>query len=157
MKKPSDQFRIDETNELLGQVPGLGFAVPGKQRVTGGNDRKLDSRMQVESTNSAVEAITGVKLPKSAPNKAGHAKLHESGPPVFNELAVNIGAVSESVDEALGELANEIKQLEIDARDPTLSDQEKSKTKAALPLLKEAESMLKNAVGKLDAAEKKLS
>lgn len=59
MNLPSDEFKIDETNELLSLVPGLGFKAPIK-KVVGGNRGKLNPEtLQVEDTNAAVAEILG--------------------------------------------------------------------------------------------------
>lgn len=76
-------MRIDETNDLLGSVPGLGFAPPSNsQRMTGGKGPAIDTQMQVEDTNSLVESITGgglAKLNQKGPaDHRGHLPLHES-------------------------------------------------------------------------------
>lgn len=109
MKKPSDQMRIDETNDLLGSVPGLGFAPPvNRQRVTGGKGPKIDTQMQVEDTNKLVESITGGGLQKlnehgPSPHR-GHLPLHED---VFSDA----GDVAQHIDETIALLSDMTSEL----------------------------------------------
>lgn len=149
MKKPSDEMRIDETNDLLGMVPGLGFAPPSnKQRMTGGKGPVVDSQMQVENTNKLVESITGgglKKLNEHGPSKhQGHQPLHsltESGP-WHHGTEVDPTDVYPMLTDMITALENEIQQGKDHARQ---YPQEKHEMEKAGALLKKTVDHLKAA------------
>ena len=73
MKKPSDQFRIDETNELLGQVAGL--RIPGIKRVGGDGKAQINpSALKVNETNAMIESITNGVIPAFSEASDLHAE-----------------------------------------------------------------------------------
>lgn len=111
MKKPSADFRIDETNDLLAQVPGLGFRVEGRQNVTGGRSKPMDSRMKVEDTNKMVESITGgglKALNESGPSSMSHRPLHEDYANDQDSIASCLNDLKADMEDALGDLQSEI-------------------------------------------------
>ena len=56
----SENLKMDETNALLQQVPGLGFNTSNLVKTVGGEGGKVDPKtLQVEDTNAAVSQILG--------------------------------------------------------------------------------------------------
>lgn len=86
---PSKGLKIDATNELLSQVPGLGFKIPGvaesKQPGAGAHKGMDPKLLQVEQTNELVSKVLGKEfITEEGPKK----KIEEGIIPGMQPAAV---------------------------------------------------------------------
>jgi hypothetical protein len=70
---PSSGLKIDATNDLLAQVPGLGFKIPGvsenKQPGMAAHKGMDPATLQIEQTNDLVSRVLGKEFVTEAPKK----------------------------------------------------------------------------------------